>query len=142
MSTMIRLHAIGPTISHEDRECFRNIFRNHECTAPRRPGSIYDSEVFQRIYDEVHGGKDIGPCGHHAAISEGDHIEIGEDTYEPTAAVGALFPWRYGTHVMTKELVYEIVKVGRLRGSGPYNDRRIINWLSRHVGDEIFCVHW
>lgn len=142
MSTMIRLHAVGSTISHEDLACFGDIHGRRECTAHRRPGSFWDSKTAWRIYVEVHGGKDIGPCGHHAAIEEGDSVTLGEDSYGPTTAISALFPWRYQTVVLTNELVYEIVKVGHLRGSGKYHDRKVINWLSRHVGDEVFCVHW
>ncbi len=142
MSTMIRIHVIGPTVSHEDLECLRSLHLRAKCDAPRREGSIYDGEVFRRIYDEVHGGEDIGPCGHYAAIEEGDQILLGEDSHGPTSAVSALFPRRYETIILTNELVYDIVKIGRLRGSGKYNDRKTINWLSKHIGDEVFCVHW
>jgi hypothetical protein len=141
MSTMVRLHTMRG-LTEADYQCFCNWQSRRRCTEPRRPGSFFDSEVMNRIIAERDDGKDPRPCGHQAAVEEGDKIEIGEDTWEPTAAVADLFDWSYGRSVLTNELVYEIVKAGQMRGSGPYNDRKVINWLSRHVGDEVFCVHW
>ncbi len=141
MSTMIKLHTMRG-LTPADMDCFLDHGNRRRCTEPRRPGSFYDSEPFNRLIASRSDGIDPRPCGHYAAIAEGDRITIGEDTWEPTAAVANLFDWSYGTRVLTNELVYEIVKVGRLRGSGDYSDRKVINWLSRHVGDEVFCVHW
>lgn len=144
MSTNIKIHAVGATISHEDLECFRDWSSRSKCKAPRRPGSMYDSEPIVRIVASRDDGIDPRPCGHWAAIEEGDSISIGWDDEGYAKFAGRLFPWRYQTVILTKELVHEIVKVAHLNGKSEknYGDRKIINWLTKHIGDEVFCVNW
>ncbi len=135
---MILLHTMRG-LTPADMDCFLDHGNRRRCTEPRRPGSFYDSDVMKRIVAGHEDHFDPRPCGHYAAIDEGDHITVGEDSWEGNQAVADLFEWGYKTRVLTPELAKEIFEANRAQDG--YDDD-LINWVETHIGDEIFCVHW
>lgn len=138
MSTMIKLHTMRG-LTDADIGCFFDFTGRQECTEPRRPGSFYDSEPMNRIIAASDHKVDPRPCGHWAAVEEGDHVTVGEDTWHGHQAVSDLFGWRAGMRTLTPELRREILE---LIGARFKYDKDIIDWLEAHLGDEIFCIQW
>lgn len=138
MSTMIRLHTTQG-LTEADLKCFFDWQNRRRCAEPRRPGSIYDSEPFNRIIASRGDGLDPRPCGHHAAVDEGDKIEVGEDTWQGHQAVSDLFEWGGRTRTLTPELRDEILQLSQ---ANPEYDKDLIDWLEAHLGQEIFRIHW
>lgn len=138
MSTMIRFHTMEG-LTQADVDCFFDYGSRRHCTEPRREGSFYDSDVMNRIIAGRGDGTDPRPCGHHAAVEEGDRVELGDDMWEPHNAVSKLFGFGGETRTLTPELRDEILTLISARVE---YDSEIMIWLEEHLGQEIFRIHW